>query len=86
LWRNIWGEACRNRLVVANEVTKNIKIKKSCGLKRLQNIVKKATINTKRAASMDERWYGTRARWRVQAERDLIVLGVIELGGGGKLR
>jgi hypothetical protein len=30
---------------------------------------------------MEERWFGMRARWRVQAECDLIVLGVIKLGG-----
>ena len=84
--RNVWGGAFRNRLVVANEATKNIKIKICRGLKRLQNIVKNATINKKRAASMEGRWYGTRARWRVQGERDSIVLGAIEMGGRGKLR
>ncbi len=86
MWRNVWGGAFCNRLVVANEATKNIKIKIRHGLKRLQNIVKNATINKKRAALMEGRWYGTRARWRAQGERNLIVLGAIELGGGGELR
>ena len=34
---------------------------------------------------MEGRWDGTRARWRAQGKRDLIVLGSIELGGGGDL-
>ena len=32
---------------------------------------------------MEGRWYGTRAQWRAQGERNSIVLGAIELGGGG---
>ena len=48
--------------------------------------IKNTTINQKRATSTDERWDVTRARWRVQGEHDSIVLGAIELGGGGKLR
>ena len=64
--------------------TKNIKIKIRRGLTRLQNVLKNATINEKRAASMKGRRDGMRARWRVQGECDLIVLGAIELGKGGK--
>ncbi len=48
--------------------------------------VKNATINKKRAALTDERWDETRARWRVQGERDLIVLGASRWVGGRKLR
>ena len=64
--------------------TKNIKIKIRRGLTRLQNVLKNATINKKRAALMKGRRDGMRARWRVQGECDLIVLGAIELGEGGK--
>jgi hypothetical protein len=64
--------------------TKNIKIEIRRGLTRLQNVLKNATINKKRAASMKGRRDGMRARWRVQGECDLIVLGAIELGEGGK--
>ena len=35
---------------------------------------------------MDEIWFGTTMQWRVQAERGLIILEEIELGGKGKLR
>ena len=66
--------------------TKNIKIKIRRGLTPLQNVLKNATINEKRAASMKGRRDGMRARWRVQGECDLIVLGAIELGEGGKNR
>ena len=66
----------------ANEAKKYIKIKLRRGLKRLQNVVKNATINKKRAASMEGRWDETRELWRAQGERDSIVLGAIELGGG----
>ncbi len=59
--RNIWEEAFCNRLAVANEATKNIKIKIRRDLKRLQNVVKNATINKKRAALMEGRWDETRA-------------------------
>ena len=64
--------------------TKNIKIKIRRGLTRLQKVLKNATINEKRAALMKGRRDGMRARWRVQGECDLIVLGAIELGEGGK--
>ena len=64
--------------------TKNIKIKIRRGLTRLQNVLKNATINKKRAALMKGRRDGMRARWRVQGECDLIVLGAIELVEGGK--
>ncbi len=64
--------------------TKNIKIKIRRGLTWLQNVLKNATINEKRAASMKGRRDGMRARWRVQGECNLIVLGAIELGEGGK--
>jgi hypothetical protein len=56
LRRNIWGEAFCNRLAAANEAMKNIKIKIHHDLKQLQNVVKNATINKKRAALMEERW------------------------------
>ena len=62
-----------NRLAAANEATKNIEIKIRCGLKRLQNVVKNATIDKKPAASMEGRRDGTRARWRAQEERDSVV-------------
>jgi len=54
------GGAFCNRLSAANEAMKNIKIKIRRGLKRLQNVVKKATINKKRAVSVEGRWDGTR--------------------------
>ncbi len=72
-----------NRMAMENEATKNIKIKIRCRLKRLENIIKNATINKKRAASMEGRWDGTRERRRPQGERDSIILGAIELGRGG---
>ena len=47
---------------------------------------KNATINKKQVASMEGRWDGTR-EWRgVQGERDSIILGAIELGGGGETK
>ena len=42
--------------------TKNIKIKIHRGLRWLQNDMKNATINQKRAALMDERWDVTSER------------------------
>ncbi len=67
------GGGFRNRLAAANEATKNIKIKIRRGLKRLQNVVKNAKINKKRAASMEGRRDGTRAQWRAQGKRDSVV-------------
>ena len=61
---------------------KNRHNKKRRGLRWLQNNVKNATIKQKRAASTDGRWDGTRERRGAQAERDWIVLGAIEFGGG----
>jgi hypothetical protein len=49
-------------LAAANEATKNIKIKIRRDLKRLQNALKNATINKKRAALMEGRWDEMRAR------------------------
>jgi hypothetical protein len=72
-----------NHLAAAKEATKKIKIKIRRGLNWLQNVVKNVTINKKRAASMERRWDGTRAGWRVLGERNSVVLRVIELGGGG---
>ncbi len=62
------GGGFHNRLAEANEATKKIKIKIRHGLKRLQNIVKNARINKKRAASIEGRRDGMRARWRAQGE------------------
>ena len=124
------GGAFCNRLVVANEATKNIKIKirrttdatiggrdgttKHPEDKRMDDTsddgmnvqwgrgrggidwgsimdmairgvpLQNTTINKKQAASMKGRRDGMRAQWRVQGECDLIVLGAIELGEGGK--
>ena len=80
------GGAFCNHLAAANEATKNINNKKRRGLRWLQNNVKNATINQKRAASMDGRWDGTRERRGAQGERDSIVLGAIKLAGGGGLK
>ena len=84
-WRNVMGGGvfC-NRMAAENEATKNIKIKIRRRLKRLENIIKNATINEKRAASTEGRWDGTRERRGPQGERDSIVSGAIELGGGGE--
>ncbi len=49
------GGAFYNRMAVANEATKNQKIRICRGFKLLQNVIKNATINKTRAASMDER-------------------------------
>ncbi len=76
------GWAFNNCLVVANEATKNLKIKICRGLRWLQNDVRNTTINQKRAALMDERWDVTSEQWGVQGEHNSIVLGVIELGRG----
>ncbi len=76
------GWAFNNCLVAANEAMKILKIKLRHGLRWLQNDVRNTTINQKRAASMDERWDVTSEQRGVQGERDSIVLGVIELGGG----
>ena len=78
------GGAFCNHLAAANEATKNINNKKRRGLRWLQNDIKNATINQKQAASMDGRWDGTRERRGAQGERDSIVLGAIELAGGGE--
>ena len=78
------GGVFRNRMAAENEATKNIKIKIRRRLKRLENIIKNATINKKRAASTEGRWDGTRERRGPQGERDSIVSGAIELGGGGE--
>ena len=43
---------------------------------------KNTTINQKQAALMDGRWDVMSERRWAQGERDSIVLGVIELGGG----
>ena len=74
--------AFHNRMAEANDVTKNIKIKIRRGLRWLQNDVRNATINQKRAASIYGRWDVMSERQWAQGEHDLIVLGVIELGGG----
>jgi hypothetical protein len=79
------GWAFNNCLAVANEATKNIKIKNCRGRRWLQNDVKNTTINQNRAASPDKRWYVTSEQRWVQGERNSIVLGAIELGGGGNL-
>ena len=54
------GGVFRNRMAAENEATKNKKIKIRHRLKRLENIIKNATINEKRAASTEGRWDGTR--------------------------
>jgi hypothetical protein len=65
---------------------KNIKIKIRRCLRWLQNDMKNATIDQKRAALTDGRWNGMRERRGAQRGRDSFVLGAIELGGWGKLR
>ena len=57
------GGVFRNRMAAENEAAKNIKIKIRRRLKRLENIIKNATINEKRAALTDGRWDGTGERW-----------------------
>ncbi len=78
------GWAFHNCLVAANEGTKNLKIKIRRGLRWLQNDVRNTTIKQKQAASMDERWDVTSEQWGAKGGCNLIVLGVIELGGGSK--
>ena len=72
------GWAFNNCLAAANEATKKLKIK--------IDDVRNTTINQKRAALTDEMWDVTSEGWGAQGERDSIVLGVIELGGGWKHR
>jgi hypothetical protein len=43
-------------MAAENQATKNIKNKLPCRLKRLENFIKNATINKKRAASTEGRW------------------------------
>jgi hypothetical protein len=74
------GWVFNNCLVVANEATKNLKIKIRHGRRLLQNDVKNTTINQNRVASTDERWDVMSEQWWVQGERNLIVLGAIKLG------
>ena len=78
------GGVFRNRMAAENEATKNIKIKIRRRLKRLENIIKNATINKKRAASTVGRWDGTREQWGLQGECDWIIMGAIKLGSGGE--
>jgi hypothetical protein len=72
------GWAFNNCLVAANEATKNLKIKICCGRRWLQNDIKNTIINQNRADLTDK-------RWDVTSECDSIILGAIELGGGGNL-
>jgi hypothetical protein len=86
LWRNVWGGAFRNRLAAAIQATKNIKIKTRRGLRWLQNNMKNATINQKRAALMDRRWNGTRERRGRWGSVIPLYWGQSSWAGGGKLR
>ncbi len=72
------GWAFNNCLAAANEATKKLKIK--------IDDVRNTTINQKQAASTDNRWDLMSEQQGVQGEHDLIVLGVIKLGGGWKHR
>jgi hypothetical protein len=80
------GWAFNNCLAAANKATKNLKIKIRRSRRWLQNDVKITIINQNRVASSKERWDVTSEQQWVQGERNLIILGAIELGGGGKLR
>jgi len=76
----------RNRMAAENEATKNIKIKIRRRLKRLENIIKNATINEKRAASTEGRWDGTRERRGRRGSVIRSFRGQLSWAGGGKLR
>jgi hypothetical protein len=67
-------------LAAANEATKNIKIKSAAKRQKKRN-------NQQKTSGLDDRrWDGTRAQLRAQGERESVILGAIELGGGGQLR
>jgi hypothetical protein len=85
LRQNVWGGAFRNRLATANQATKNIKIKIRRGLRWLQNNMKNATINQKRAALTDGRWNGMRERQGRRGSAIPSYWGQSSWAGGGNL-
>jgi len=66
-------------MAAANEATKNIKFNGRKTSNKMQQ-------STKKVASIEGRWDGTRERQGAQGGRDSIILGANELKGGGELK
>ena len=70
----VWGGELSNK--------NKHKLKYVVALDGHKTTLKNTTTNQKQAASTEDRWDLTSEQRGVQGERDSIVLGVIELGGG----